>query len=173
MVVNDDANTELPRLCERLRDFDRAVVFLDPFATEVSWRTVEAIALTQKIDCWILFPLMTIARMMPNLSEPPTALSERLDRIFGGGEHWRSLYRPSPQLSFLEDQPSQERPDGSEEIAARYLERLKSVFARVAPTRRILVNSKNSPMFELFFAASNPKGADLAVLIADDILTKW
>ena len=172
-IVNGDANTELPKFCRNLQNFDRAVVFLDPFATEVEWDTVEAIAKTEKIDCWILFPLMAITRMMPNKNEPTPALSERLDRIFGGREHWQSLYGPSPQLSLFDEEPRQERQHGSVGIAARYAERLESVFAKVAPTRRTFRNSKNSPMFELFFAASNPSGARRAIPIANHILNNW
>ena len=172
-VVNEDANTELPRFCNNLGGFDRAVVFLDPFATEVAWDTVEAIALTKKIDCWVLFPRMAIARMMPKNNEPTPALANQLDRVFGVREHWQSLYRLSPQLSFLDDGPSQERQRGSGQIAELYRRRLESVFARIAPTRRTFKNSKGSPMFELFFVASNSTGARRAVPIADHILTNW
>lgn len=172
-IVNGDANTELPRFCGKLRDFDRAVVFLDPFATEVAWETVAAIARTKKIDCWILFPLMAISRMMPNKIEPTPALAERLDRVFGSREHWQSLYKQSLQLSLFNDEPGQERHGGSAGIADAYRGRLESVFVRVAPTRRPLVNSKDSPLFELYFAASNPKGAGPAVRIANHILQNW
>ena len=118
-VVTGDANTALPEFCRRLGKFDRAVVFLDPFATEVAWETVEIIARTKKIDCWILFPLMAITRMMPNKNEPTPDCAERLDRVFGSREHWQSLYKPSlqPPLPFMEDEPGQERHGGSEAIA--------------------------------------------------------
>ena len=55
-VIRGDANDKLPRFCQNMSDFDRAVVFLDPYATEVAWTTVKTIAKTEKIDCWILFP---------------------------------------------------------------------------------------------------------------------
>ena len=172
-IVNSDANTELPKLCQNLSASDRAVVFLDPFATEVDWHTVEAIASTEKIDCWILFPRMAIARMMPRSNEPTPALAGQLDRIFGGRDYWSGLYHPSPQLSLFGDGPKQERQDDSEVIAALYRKRLESVFARVAPTERTLRNSKDSPMFDLFFAASSPRGASIAICIADHILNYW
>ena len=57
-ITQGDANDEIPNFCNKMKNLDRAVVFLDPYATQVSWSTVEKIALTQKIDCWILFPLM-------------------------------------------------------------------------------------------------------------------
>ena len=170
---NWDANEVLTQFCGDMENFDRAVVFLDPFATSVSWTTIEAIARTQKIDCWILFPRSAITRMMPVENQPSEALAEHLDRIFGGREHWEDFYHDSPQLSFFYDRPSQERSRGSQQIADCYYRRLESVFHRVAPTRRVFRNSKNSPMFELFFGASNPAGAGRAIPIADHILRHW
>ena len=82
------------------------------------------------------------------------------------------MYHPSPQLGFWEEQ-KQERDIGSEAIANRYRERLQSVFTKVAPTRRILRNSRNAPLFELFFGASNPAGAARAIPIADHLLKYW
>ena len=100
-IINGDANDEVPRFCDNMAQSDRAVVFLDPFATEVSWDTVTRIAGTHKIDCWILFPLGAIARMMPRHDEPSAALRGRLDWIFGGREHWQGLYSPSEQLPLI------------------------------------------------------------------------
>ena len=172
-VINGDANIELPRFCNEMGNLDRAVVFLDPYATQVAWSTVEAIARSWKIDCWILFPLMAVSRMMTRNSEPTPALAARLDRIFGGREHWQGIYSQSPQLSLFGEDPPQIRPSGSGTIADLYKRRLESVFVRIAATRRVLANSKGSPMFELLFAASNPIGAPTAIGIADHILTNW
>ena len=172
-VKDEDANRMLREFCQNLRPMERAVVFLDPFATEVSWSTIEIIAKTEKIDCWILFPVGAIARMMPLVGRPTNVLAIQLDRIFGSREHWRDFYRQSVQLSFLDTDPGYERPGGSGPIADLYRERLESVFYTVAPTRRIFKNSRNSPMFELFFGASNPVGAAPAIRIADHILRNW
>ena len=172
-VHNDDANEAIPLFCNSLERYDRAVVFLDPFATAVSWDTVAMLSYTEKADCWILFPLSAIARMMPTDTEPTPALAAQLDRIFGGRRHWEDFYQPSPQLTLFDDEANQERASGSEQIASRYRARLDTVFARVAPTRRVFRNSRNSPMFDLFFAASNLRGAPIAVQIADHILKNW
>jgi three-Cys-motif partner protein len=52
-----DANTVIRELCA-CRDWRRcrAVVFLDPFGSQVDWKTIEAIASTRAIDLWYLFP---------------------------------------------------------------------------------------------------------------------
>lgn len=172
-VVEGDANEKVIEFCKSMGQYDRAVVFLDPYATQVSWPTVEAIAASKKIDCWILFPLMAIARMMPTGNEPDEATARQLDRIFGGREQWQQSYEDSPQLSLWDDDPGRERASGSEWIADRYRERLASVFYKVAPARRTLRNSKKAPLFELIFASSNPKGARTAVEIADHLLKNW
>ena len=168
-VRNGDANEELPLFCRNMGSYDRAVVFLDPFATEEQWSTVEVIAETQKIDCWILFPLMAIARLMPRDNEPPSAHAARLDLVFGGRQHWEDFYQPQPQLSLFGD-TNVERLGGSDQIAFRYQQRLREAFTRVAERSRRLHNTKNSPLFELFFAAGNPNGAPIAVRIANHIL---
>ncbi len=168
-VVPSDANAEIPKFCSSMGPYDRAVVFLDPYATQVSWATVKAIADSEKIDCWILFPLMAVTRMMPTDREPDEATSRQLDRIFGEREHWRTSYQDSPQLSFFDENSRRERPPGSEQIADRYRKRLLTVFRCVAPAQRTLRNSKNGPLFELFFAASNPRGMP----IANHLLKQW
>ena len=172
-LIQGDANVELPIFCENMRSSDRAVVFLDPFGPEISWDTVAAIAETTKIDCWILFPLNRVIRDMPVAAEPPVERAEELDRVFGGRSYWQQTYRPPLQLSMLDDEPSLERSRGTEGVVNLYKERLESVFHSVAPTRRTLRNSRNGPLFELFFAASNPVGAPIAVPIADHILSNW
>lgn len=57
-----------------------------------------------------------------------------------------------------------------EMIGQFFIERLKTVFAEVAPKPRALYNSKNIPLFLLCFAAGNPRKASLAVNIAQNIL---
>ena len=173
-IRNEDANAEITAFCDNMRTSDRTVVFIDPFATQVSWDTVVKLARTKKVDCWILFPLSAIARMMPKANEPPGSMAEHLDRIFGGRTFWRDdVYHIHPQRNMFDDVPRQTRSPGSDQIAACYRTRLEEVFEKIAPTPRTFLNSKQSPLFELFFAASNPKGAPIAVKIANHILQNW
>ena len=172
-IIDEDANQALPRICEQLRDSDRAVVFLDPYATETSWSTIEKIAETQKIDCWILFPLMAITRLLSVDQVPDDPLAPILDRVFGGREHWEEFYSTAPQQTCWSQGLAQQRERGSQQIADKYRQRLETTFARVAPTRRVLRNTRNSQLFDLFFAASNPVGAPVAIRIADHILRNW
>lgn len=171
-VLLGDANAKVPEFCLDMGGSDRAVVFLDPYATQVSWKTIEAIAQTKKIDCWILFPLMAVTRMMPTDREPEDFLAVELDRIFGGRQHWRASYQDSPQLPLLDDEIRRERGP-SERMASLYRKRLGTAFHSVSPNSRTLRNSKRSPLFELFFAVGNPRGAQVATDIANHILKRW
>ena len=172
-IIQGDANVEVPEFCRSMDHLDRAVVFLDPWATEASWTTVEAVANTKKIDCWILFPLSSVTRMMPVDKEPPEDWANHLDRIFGGRKHWLEGYADSPQITLFDENRRRVRSWDSEQIAGRYRDRLRSVFHRVADKSVTLRNSTNSPLFELFFAAGNPRGAVPAMRIADYILRDW
>lgn len=172
VIRNGDANKEVAAFCGGMRGNERAVVFLDPFATDVRWETVERLARTKKADCWILFPLGAVARIMPTAEEPSPQLQARLDVIFGGREHWGSIYHDAPQRRLFGEQ-SQQRDTGSDSIAGLYRKRISSVFEKVAPTSLTLRNSRNAPLFELFFAASNPRGAPIAINIANHIMERW
>ena len=171
-IVEGDANEELPRYCNQMDYRERAVVFLDPFALEVDWEIVEALAKTRKCDVWILFPVSSIRRILPLQHMPSEAWQNRLNRAYGD-ESWRDFYsRPDQRLlPFLDDDRMESDP-GVNQIIERYRARLNSIFAEIAPTSRTLRNSQNSPLFEFIFAASNPKGANVAIRIADHILKK-
>ena len=133
-VIHGDANAAVPNVCCRLRWKDRAVVFLDPYLMQLNWATVERIAETRKIDCWILFPTMAIQRNMPRKQLPPTDTSAVLDRVFGGRRYWDRVYRPSPQQGLWGD----ERVERHQQIAENYRKRLGDVFCQVAAATRPL-----------------------------------
>jgi len=169
-IIRADANAFLQEYCDK-QDWRgrRAVVFLDPFATEVTWNTVEAIARTRAIDVWILFPLMALNRLLAN--DPKKSFKKRLDAIFGTGEWFQRFYHTSrlPDVFGQSVEKIQKACD-FRSIGGFYQERLRSVFAGVAGKSRVWNNSRHSPLFQLFFAAGNPKGAPIAVRIANHLL---
>ncbi len=69
--LQGDANEHLQELAGKRWKLHRAVAFLDPFALQVSWTTLEKIAQTQAIDMWLLFPAMAVNRMLPKSGEIP------------------------------------------------------------------------------------------------------
>ena len=165
---NEDANELLLELChERNWDNHRAVAFLDPFGMQVKWDTVEAIAETEAIDLWILFPLGIGAnRLLTRDGNIPDGWRHRLTEVFGT-EEWEDRFYEHRETFFGE---AKEKVVGLEGIGEFYEERLEDVFSEVAPNSRALYNSQGNPMYLLCFAASNPKGAPTAVRIAQHIL---
>ena len=79
-VVNDDANSALLSWCGGLNlKQERAVVFLDPFGASVQWKVIEAIAKTNSIDLWILFPYGAVNRMLTRDRKPPPGWGRQID----------------------------------------------------------------------------------------------
>ncbi len=173
-VLEREANEFLASWC-RSSDWRRAraVVFLDPYGGQVEWETIRAIALTKAIDLWVLFPVGAVVnRLLTSKKPPPIPWAQRLTRIFGT-EEWRdAFYRPMLQLTMFGRRDSVEKHADFDAIGQFFIDRLKTVFAKVAPNPRALYNSKNVPLFLLCFAAGNPKAASTAVRIAQDILGK-
>ena len=179
-IHRSDANAFLPEWCEsQNRRLDvpwrrqRGVIFLDPFATEVDWQTVQSIAETKSLDLWIFFPLSALTRILPTERQPDEDWAAISDRVFGGPEWRGAFYRTQIQPTlFGEEQVLTVRND-QQYIVDAYLAKLRTVFEAVADRPRWFLNSRNSPQFAFMFAASNPAGAPIAVRIADHLLRNW
>jgi len=97
-IVTEDANDFLQDWCKRRNwQRDRAVVFLDPFGMQVEFATLEAIAKTQAIDLWLLFPIgQAVNRLLMKRQIPTDQWADRLTALFGT-EEWKDefyLYYP-------------------------------------------------------------------------------
>ena len=169
-IVRSDANEFIQNYCNN-EDWanTRAVLFLDPFATEGEWVTVEAVAKTRCIDVWILFPLMAVNRL---LAKDPQKISyDCLNRIFGTQDWFENFYK----TRILEDifgKPVEIvcKACNFKRIGEFYKERLKTIFSGVAEKSKIFYNSRGSALFHFFFAAGNPNGAPIAIRIAEYLM---
>lgn len=169
-----DGNHHIPSLMSEMTDDHRAVVFIDPFATELAWQTVQKIAATERCDLLLMFPVGAIRRLLRRKGEPAGGIAVRLDKIFGN-EGWKDFYR-LPENPLLPDEFLwMESEEGFSHIVEHYRAGLAETFHKVLPLEFPLLRDRMSPgtqLFELMFAASNPRGADLAVKIAGDIMRK-
>ena len=156
-IENADANEYLSKLHQDWNQW-RGVLFLDPFATQVAWSTIERIARFNALDTWILFPSSAIARMLPTSKRPDDIApgwNDRLTTVFGD-ESWRGLYRESPQWSLFGD-VEHERAPGVDGLLEIYKNKLTEVFGRRFLSRsRTLRNTKNAPLFEFLFCVGSP-----------------
>jgi three-Cys-motif partner protein len=139
---------------------------------EVEWKTIEVIAQTQAIDLWILFPLgQAVNRLLTKKRIPEGTLAGRLNKFFGTDDWKEAFYKKEYQQTYLFDlEPVAVKTAGFDSIGKYFINRLKSLFINVADNPLPLCNSKNVPTYLLCFAASNPKGAPIAVKIAQHIL---
>ncbi len=180
-VVPDDANKFLPDWCASKNGQlgtpwrgERAVIFLDPFAIEVDWETVQRISETKSVDLWILFPLSALTRQLPNDREPDDENAANLDRVFGGSQWREGLYQTRSQPTLFGDEIMQTVRTEQQAIIDLYLNKLHKVFPAVANNPRWFRNSRNSPMFALMFASANPgRGGQIALNIANHLLNHW
>jgi three-Cys-motif partner protein len=169
-----DANSTLARICAET-DWrrNRAVLFLDPYGTQVEWKTLEKVAATKSIDTWILFPVgMGVDRLLPNDGEVPAAWRSVLDRMLGTGDWHTAFYSAAQLQGDLLDGPTQGVVKlASPTVIERYfLDRLRSIFAGVGSRGLPLRNSRGYLMYLLCFACGSPRGARIATSIANYLL---
>jgi three-Cys-motif partner protein len=171
-IVQGEANEVIQKWCQET-DWtnNRAVVFLDPYGMEVEWPTVEAIAQTQGIDLWILFPLGVAVNRLLTKDEIPTGpWADRLTAFFGTDEWKDEFYREKERNTIFGREKMIIKKATFRSIGDFFVGRLRSIFPEVCDEPLALFNSKNVPIFLLYFTASNPKGAPTAVKIAQDII---
>lgn len=164
-----DANTELLKLCRANWTRHRAVAFLDPFAMQLRWDTIEAIADTRAIDLWLLFPAMAVNRMLPRSGVIPNEWQQKLTGFFGA-DSWREAFYVPRDEDLFGESGIQKVARTFERISAYVTERLAIHFAGVVESPLILRNSSNSPIFLLCFACGNERGAGPAIRIANHII---
>jgi small subunit ribosomal protein S1 len=174
-----DANTALTDIIEKL-DWrnTRAVLFLDPYGLHVEWKTLEAIAGTQAIDVWYLFPFSGLYRQAAMDADAMDAGKiEAITRLLGTSEWRQRLYAPRRQADLFGNPGGDEREADHNELLDYVSERLRTLFPAVSKPKVLYqggdsTNPKGAPLFALYFAAANPspKAYGLALKIAQDVL---
>ena len=170
-----DANEFVKEVLENT-DWDswRAVLFLDPFATEVKWETLKQIADNKAVDTWMLFPQMAVIRMLPNEKRPEDfSFQDKLNSIWGG-EIWKNLYKSdgsqASMLEGIEDKEALHRTHYGN-VLRLYKEQLHKIFGeRHLQKSKPLKNATNATLFELIFCAGSPKGIKIAHRIAEHLI---
>lgn len=169
-IVNSDANLYLQNICQKKWKTHRAVLFLDPFGMQISWETIVAIANTKAIDLWYLFPVgVAINRLLKRDGQIKESIRHRLNETFGTTDWYDAFYSASQSVDLFGNFSIEKIAD-CQMIAQYFLDRLRTVFAGVAKNLLLLLNSNNTPLYLLCFAAANERGAKTAIKIAQDIL---
>ena len=158
-IINADANDAIAELCETTSwSGTRGVVFLDPYGLQVTWDTLVAIARTEALDVWILFPSgMGLNRLLTKSGDIRPEWQETLDRSLGTKE-WRSAFYRSEEDDDLFDGPRSKTVKDANPMKLEkfYLDRLRTIFPTVMSKCVRLTNSKDQTMYLLCFASANP-----------------
>lgn len=166
---NGDCNEVLltdvfPRV--RYEDFRRALCLLDPFGLHLDWKVVAAAGQMRSVELFLNFPIHDVNRnVLPRdrtLAEE--AQTARLTKLWGD-ESWMAVaYSKEENLFGFEMKVDSGR------LADAFRDRLRTVAGfPYVPKPVLLRNTKNAPMFYLFFAARKP----IASHIIDDIFRKY
>ncbi|HBP37726.1 MAG TPA: hypothetical protein DD640_03105 [Clostridiales bacterium] len=171
-IYSEDCNEMIQQICrDRNLKYSRVLLFLDHYSTEVAWSTIKEISATDVIDLWYLFPLSAMNRMMPKNGRVTEGSERKLNSLFGD-DTWKNLYQKPKQISLFENDEDKERQTNNKQVIEYIYNKLNSIFEFVIDEPMILRNSKNSPLFALFFAMTNqsPKAKYLARKLATEIL---
>jgi three-Cys-motif partner protein len=171
-VLNEDANICLKRLLDGEWRNRRAVLFLDPYGMQVEWNTVRAIAATQAVDMWYLFPLTAVNRMLPRDADISPAWKAKLTMLFGDEDWEKAFYEQRTEPTLFGPEEITEKTATFDAIEQYLLARLATEFAGVAHNPWLLRDEVGRPLFLLCFAAANPRGKAVALRIAEHILGK-
>ena len=154
-----DANAELQRICETWNwKKRRAVLFLDPFGMQVTWSTLEAIARTNAIDMWLLFPAgIGVNRLFVRDGRIPESWCRRLDAFLGVSESvWRSeFYKTEATQDLFGEMATTEKVASIQSIGRFFNQRLKTIFEQVASNPLELRNDFGTSLYLLCFASKN------------------
>ncbi len=175
-----DANDKLAEIISNVDwRYNRGLLFLDPYATQVNWATLENVAQTKSIDVWYLFPFSALERMLPQNGKYDK-WEDCIDRLLGDAGWRKEFYKKDPQMTLFDLFPEPGQSDGERmvkdanpnHIKEYILSRLGTIFPCVSKHARIFRNGRNSPMFLFCFAiaSESPRAQGLALRMADYIL---
>ncbi|NLW71413.1 MAG: three-Cys-motif partner protein TcmP [Chloroflexi bacterium] len=169
-LFSQDANEFMIDFCDSFNNsYERAVVFLDPYAMQVKWKTVEIIGRTKGIDLWWLAPIgVAPLRLLKRNRLPESIYSGKLDEMFGT-QTWKDrFYTTDEPLALFEQRPRTVRSADWKIVVSFLVERLKTTFNCVLEDPLVLMNRNNNPMYALCYASQNMTG----LRIAKDIVSK-
>jgi len=152
-----DANAHIQKLCtsEQWR-FQRGVVLLDPFGSQVNWPTIEAIAATKAIDLWYLFPAgLGVFRQISKDGTVDKTHEASITRMYGTDAWKTAFFEPSKQGDFFGAPVTQDKVVTPESAALFMIKRLKSVFKGGVMDEMIPLGKHAYPSYYLLFAWGN------------------
>jgi len=150
----------------------RAVIFLDPFGSQIPFHTVERIGSKTKADLWYLFPSgLGVHRQISRKGTVRPEHAASLDRLLGGREwedHLISVVPTDDLFGMTEERTKSCTADAATEYM---IEKMKICFGGQVLNEWLPLGSRGVHMYSLLFAWANrdPKAA-LASRLARAVL---
>lgn len=159
-VTQEDANVFVQQFCRDMRPMDRAIIFLDPYSSELEWSTLKAIRKTEKVDLWLLFPISTLLRVTPR-NGPRDEWGGAIERMLGTSD-WKELYEEQPLTMDLFGEHREEvRRQDYKKVVDFVTTHLRRLFPFVDDPFHL--DRQGRLLFLLYFCVSNPSPAALAL----------
>ena len=172
--ISGDSNSTLLDVVRKINVYSRCLMFLDPYALELRWETLEAISKCGVIDLWYLFPLSLI-RLMEKNKDIPKANQDKVTSILGTNTWMDELYKKLDEQIDMFGGVQQSYCRVSYDSVLKYImNRFKTIFPYVCPYSKMLYNeAKHAPMFMLCFMMTNKsvKACGLAGRLAKEIIS--
>ena len=167
-----DANDELINFCrERNWKKWRAVVFLDPYGNQVSWKTLEEVAKTKAIDLWYLFPAGPgVHRQISDLGVVDPTHTESLDRLMGTHEWATQFVEVEPIPDLFDDRRLRSTKTATVDYITEYMIKRMTALFNCGVLDEWLPLSTKGIKYSLIFASANPAAWKLASRLAKGVL---
>ena len=159
-IENADANAALQAICVK-RDWKkcRAVFFLDPFGNQVEWNTIAAIARTQAVDLWYLFPAgLGVHRQISGKATFDRDKERSLTRLLGTSD-WKQAFIAEEErpVDLFGHAGSTSVKAVTPASATRFMiERMKTVFKGGVLDEWLELGPRGHHSYSLLFACANP-----------------
>jgi three-Cys-motif partner protein len=143
--------------------YRRGVAFLDPYAMNLDFATVEALAAADAIEVFINVPIMALNRdTLPNFAAHLTESDIARGARFWGDPNWTDeFYEVVGKDLWGENWIVKIQSTTAERISEVYRQRLLTIFPYVSEVA-IICNATKQPIYSLVFAGPNETGKDIA-----------
>jgi three-Cys-motif partner protein len=144
----------------RYENFNRGIIFLDPFGMNIEWDTIQYIADTKALEIFLNLPLMAINRsvLLKNAYRLTNTQTERMNHFWGTSDWRKEVYEKIPTLFGPE---IKKIPQAGKKLGKLFKARLNEVFPEVSEPV-VMNNSKHVPLYCLFFAGHKSAGKKIA-----------
>lgn len=144
-IIYGDCNSDsiINEVLERIPDRSLGLTFVDPFALNIDFRTLQVLVTARRMDILLVFQIAGMKRALQSRTE-------RLNRFFGDQGQWYEVYRSSPPSRLTRS------------LLDYYKTRLSTLefIEDYSPSEVAITNRRSLPLYYLVLASKHPRGKD-------------